>query len=198
MDDLAIGGPGSTPLSYEEREGLIPKWVATRADLNEVEQQNLVEGFAKRRWRHPTVDGVLDHLALRQLHRDLLGEVWEWAGSYRLTGKNLGVEPAQIAVQTMGLTEDARLWVAEGSGVPPDESACWFHHRLVTIHLFPNGNGWHARAATDLLMQARGLEPLTWARGDIGSEGEIRHRYIEALRAADRGDYGPLVEFVRS
>ena len=94
--------------------------------------------------------------------------------------------------------EDAKLWFADPSTTPVDEAAVQFHHRLVQIHPFPNGNGRHGRAITDLLVRGAGAEPFTWGRDNLVAAGETRARYIAALRAVDAGDYGPLNEFVRT
>jgi len=42
------------------------------------------------------------------------------------------------------------LFCIERRTYPPDEIAVRFHHRLVVIHPFPNGNGRHARLMADL------------------------------------------------
>jgi fido (protein-threonine AMPylation protein) len=69
----------------------------------------------------------------------------------------------------------------------------------VAIHPFANGNGRHARTVTDLLLVQRlGRSRFSWGRGNLTDSSEVRKRYIDALRAADRGDYGPLLQFVRS
>jgi Fic family protein len=78
-----------------------------------------------------------------------------------------------------------------------DEIAARFHHRLVWIHPFSNGNGRHARLLTDLLLAANGAVPFTWGRGDLEHAGEARERYLAALRAADARDFAPLLAFVR-
>lgn len=130
----------------------------------------------------------------------MFGNVWRWAGQYRSSEKNIGVEPYQIAGSMRDLVADARLWVTDNGPTAwsTDELCAWFHHRLVWVHPFPNGNGRHSRAATDLLLSALGGEPLTWGRAALAHQGEVRRRYMAALRAADRSDIGPLVSFLRS
>lgn len=81
---------------------------------------------------------------------------------------------------------------------PPAEIGARFHHRLVSIHPFANGNGRHARLMADLLMENMGEKPLTWGRTNLASAGEARARYIAALQAADRGDLKPLIAFAKS
>ncbi len=192
------GRPGSAPLERDETLGLIPSWVATRADLNAAEQANILKGLSKHRWRRPTVHYLLDDLAVRSLHKDLLGEVWRWAGTYRNTERNIGVDPHYIGVAVRDLVDDARAWLEGPHPMPADEAGCRFHHRLVQIHPFPNGNGRHARAMTDLLLRALGTLPFSWGQTNLGTASQRRSAYIAALRAADDGDLGPLTLFARN
>lgn len=195
VDPLAGHAAGATPLEPDEAEGLRLPWVATRADLDEAEQSAILRGLGRRRWQRPSVDDLLDDKAVRDLHRDLLGEVWTWAGRYRTTEKSIGIDPRQISVEMRNLVDDARAWQ---QAMPVDELGTRFHHRLVAIHAFANGNGRHGRALTDLLVRSLGAEPFTWGASAELATDELRARYIAALRAADRGDLAPLSEFVRS
>lgn len=71
-----------------------------------------------------------------------------------------------------------------------------FHHRLVFIHPFPNGNGRFARLATDLLAQQNGWTPSEWGADPQTTNDEIRTRYISALREADLHDFRGLIAFM--
>ncbi|MEG6505164.1 mobile mystery protein B [Nitratidesulfovibrio sp. 1201_IL3209] len=190
------GGPeGATPLDPDEARGLKHKHVTTRGELDELEQANMQLGVA---WLTRKRNGdVLTLEFLRKFHDRLFGEVWRWAGRFRLTEKNIGVAPSQVAVQLQALCDDARFW-AENATWPPREAAARFHHRLVQIHPFPNGNGRHARfAADEYLKQYFGQPPIDWATGvNLQADSARRTAYIAALRAADGGDYGPLLAFV--
>lgn len=127
----------------------------------------------------------------------MFGRVWKWAGHYRRTGKNIGIDAYRIPMELRNLLDDVRFWI-EHSTYQPDEIGARFHHRLVWIHLFPNGNGRHARTATDLLLVTTGATRFTWGRENLVDAGETRRAYVDALRAADAHDYGPLLAFVRS
>jgi Fic-DOC domain mobile mystery protein B len=187
---------GATPLDPDESAGLLPGHIATREQLDEWEAENILEGqrwaagVAKRR-------DTLDDAFLRELHKRMFGRTWKWAGTYRSTEKNLGVAPARIAADVRQLLENTRAQIA-AKVAPIDEVAARFHHRLVWIHPFPNGNGRHARLLTDLLLAANSAEPFTWGRGDLEHAGEARERYLAALRAADARDFSLLLAFVRS
>ena len=195
MSDLFESDDASTPLTLEEQRDLLPSYIATRAELNEAEQQNILaaQGWLLTRRR---VD-LLSEVFLKQLHRRMFGQVWAWAGRYRTTPRNIGVSPWQIAPQLRIFLDDARYWM-EHSTYAPDELAVRFHHRLVFIHPFANGNGRHARLMADLLVAQLGQERFSWGRSNLVSVGEMRRHYIEALQEADRGQFTLLLQFARS
>jgi Fic-DOC domain mobile mystery protein B len=184
-----------TPLTAEEQEGLIPSYVTVRSELNEAEQANILEA---REWAFARQRDPLNEEFLETLHRRMYHRVWRWAGRYRTSGKNVGdVDAYRIPTELRQLLDDCRYWI-EYKTYDPDEIAARFHHRLVFIHCYPNGNGRHARLAADLLLRSMVCEPFSWGRTSLTSSDETRDRYIAALRAADNHDYAPLVEFVRS
>jgi len=185
----------ATPLADEEKDGLIPSWITFRHELNEVEQANIAQGAlwaSRQRSRH-----LLDEAFLRNLHKRMLGEVWIWAGDYRTTERNIGVPAWKIRMELKILLDDARLWV-EQAMFDPDELAVRFHHRLVAIHPFPNGNGRHARLMADLLVMRLGRPRFTWGSASLLKAREIRTRYVTALRQADAHDITALLAFARS
>lgn len=186
---------GATPLDPDELDGLKFRHVTTRGELNELEQANIESGLL---WLNRRRKGdVLSEEFIRELHRRLFGKVWQWAGTFRQTEKNIGVDPLQIGVRLRMLLDDARYW-AEHETYPPLEAAVRFHHRLVQIHCFPNGNGRHARIAADAhLREYFDHPPIDWAAGqDLMASNDRRDEYIASLRAADGGDYDPLLAFV--
>lgn len=185
----------NTPLEAEEREQLIPTYITTRAELNEAEQVNITRASLWLR-RARNVD-VLDDAFLRDLHKRMFGEVWKWAGQYRRTPRNIGIEAYRIPMAVRELVQDARYWVDNGT-YPPDEIAIRFSHRLVSIHPFPNGNGRHSRLTADLLAMELGQPRFTWGRANLVDPGETRRAYVAALRAADGGEIEPLLAFARS
>lgn len=187
--------PGATPLDPDEASGLIPGHIRTQAELNQWEQANVLEGSA---WAMRSRErDVLSEGFVRELHRRLFGDTWRWAGTFRTTGKNIGVDAEQVAVQLRELLENTRYWIEHGT-FPVDEMAVRFHHRLVVIHPFPNGNGRHARLMTDVLLRRNGAAAFSWGGANLEAGGDARDRYLAALRAADAGDYAVLLAFVRS
>jgi len=197
MTDLFQEPEDATPLEPGERNGLLQSWITHRKDLNEAEQENIVAGaaWARGRRRLP-IDRILTDDFVRTLHKRMFGEVWEWAGTFRSTERNIGIQAYRIAVELTNLLSDVRYWV-EHATFPPDEIAIRFHHRLVAIHPFPNGNGRHARLAADLLVEKLGRQPFSWGGGSLADVGELRARYVAALRFADNHDIGPLLAFAR-
>jgi len=186
--------PGATPLDPDETAGLIPRHITTQAELNEWEQTNILEGL---RWaRRQGKRELLDETFLRELHRRLFGKTWNWAGSFRKTDKNIGVDWRQIPVQLRQLLDDVKAQIEYGS-YPTDEIALRFHHRLVWIHPFANGNGRHARLAADLMIRRFGEPAFTWGGRSLVEASENRRRYLSALRAADAWDYQALLAFAR-
>ncbi|MCA1798655.1 MAG: mobile mystery protein B [Xanthomonadaceae bacterium] len=188
------GDDAATTLDPDEREGLLLSYIATRAELNAAEQANIVDGetwaFARRR-------NPVDERFLRTLHGRMFGQVWAWAGRYRRSDKNVGVDWTRISEEMRHLLEDCRYWVDHGT-YDADELAARFHHRLVSVHCYPNGNGRHARVAADLLLLSLHRPRFSWGRQSLADPGETRRAYVNALRAADRHDIGPLLGFVRS
>ena len=194
---------GATPLTPDEVAGLIPTYIATRADLNAAEQANIstARQWALRSRTARTSIGLLDDAFVRQLHRRMYFQVWRWAGTYRSTERNIGVDPARVAVAVHDLMANATLWLQPGvTWITPERAVLRVHHQLVAIHPFSNGNGRHARLFADLLARAHGVEPFAWGQADLTTGGPDRRAYLEALRAADRDpdDLDALLAFARS
>lgn len=193
--DLFAQPDDATPLEAEERDGLKQTWITTRADLNEAEQANIDEATG---WAiHRSHSNLLTEGFVFGLHKRMLGDVWAWAGTTRRTEKNIGVDPREIHVRLGGLLRDIAYGV-ERETYGPDELAMRLHHGLVFIHPFPNGNGRHARLMADLLVERLGGAPFSFGGGSLRDIGELRKAYVDALRAADDHDFGPLLAFARS
>ena len=191
--------PGATPIDPDETDGLLPSHVSTRGELDELEEANIQEGL---RWAHAKalratrpVDALADSFVY-DLHKEMFGAVWEWAGKVRRTNKNIGVDKFQVPTEVRKLVEDARYW-RDNAVYPADELAVRFHHRLVAIHPFPNGNGRHARMMADLIVQQAGRPAFTWGGSSLTTTSKLRTAYIDALRSADQGDIVPLMQFAR-
>lgn len=183
-----------TPLTEEERKGLIPTHIALRNELNELEQANIAEAD---RWAFSRKRNALSEPLLRGLHRRMFNRVWKWAGDYRATERNLGVAPYRIQPDLMQAIGDARYWM-ENTTYAANEMAVRFHHRIVLVHPFPNGNGRWSRLAADLLIVQQGGGRFTWGSTNLQASSDVRRAYIDALHAADHHDLEPLIAFARS
>ena len=187
---------GATPLDPNEAAGLLLTHVTTRGELDRWEQDNIIEAMT---WLDRTRPAdILNEKFVRELHRRMFGNVWRWAGRFRQSDKNIGGPWHQVPMGLKDLFDDARLWL-DLREESPDQMAVRFHHRLVSIHSFPNGNGRHARMMADLLLENDLHRPrFTWGSDDLSQGGDARKRYIAALHAADGQDYAPLLAFVRT
>jgi Fic-DOC domain mobile mystery protein B len=184
----------ATPLSPEEKEGLIPAHITVRRELNELEQQNILDAtvWAFERKRNPVDEGFG-----QRLHRRMFGDVWRWAGQYRTTNKNIGVDRAAIRQRLLEAFDNIRYWI-DNKTFPPDEIAVRFHHALVFIHPFPNGNGRWSRLMADILAMSLGQPRFSWGSKSLRTDDDTRKAYIEALKAADTHDFTALLAFARS
>src|SRR5690606_30733204 len=111
------------------------------------------------------------------LHKRMFGDVWKWAGMYRRTARNIGIDAYRVPTEMAATFDDLRYWV-ENETYAPDEIAVRLHHRLVAIHPFPNGNGRHARLVADLLIERLGGEVFSWGGGSLTDIGALRAGYI--------------------
>jgi Fic-DOC domain mobile mystery protein B len=188
--------PGATPIEPDDVEGLIPGHIRTQAELNEWEEANILQA---RAWlARPRVRRApFDYLFALRLHKQMFGKTWRWAGQIRQREANIGVDPGRIAQLLPQALANAEVQLSKNPA-DVDRIAAQLHHRLVVIHSFGNGNGRHARQLVDVLLSEQGHRAFTWGSGNLTPEGDVRARYLTALRAADNGDFAPLYTFVRS
>lgn len=199
MTNIDIDYPaGATPLDPDERAALIPDYINTHGELNELERRNITEAT---NWVYQAAhDDILNITFILDLHRRMFGDVWKWAGQIRKSNKNIGVFKEQIMDKLAALLGDTKYWIE--NKMSWEEIAIRFHHRLVAIHIFANGNGRHARLMTDILLEINGQEKFSWgmktSNRPIDVEGPIRDNYVAALKKADTGTYEALLTFAKS
>ena len=182
----------STPVTEEEKQQLKAKWITTRSELNELETKGIADAEI---WLLKNKKDIFNEKFLKTLHKKMFVNTWKWAGTFRTTEKNIGVAPYDIQPKLRILFDDIKFWI-KNETYPKKEIAIRFHHRLVQIHPFPNGNGRISRIMADLIMSNFGLDNLNWGSGNLVKISELRTKYISALQQADRGDYTLLIEFV--
>jgi len=186
-----------TALDDDEKEGLLIKSISTRAELDEFEQQNIERAIAWTMKKHLKIKDILSEEFVRKLHKKMFDQIWRWAGEYRKTNKNIGVDKFYIGIEIKNLLDDCKFWV-ENKSFSEDEIAIRFKHRMVHIHPFPNGNGRHSRLIADVLIeQGFGRPVFTWGSGQLASQSNLRKEYLAALFEADKDNYEPLIKFAR-
>jgi len=191
-------GEGQTPLDEEEKEGLLISTITTRGELDEFEQLNIqkaVEWTLRRKFRK---EKILTEEFIKDLHKRMFGEIWRWAGTFRNSNKNIGIDRFQIGIELKKLLDDTKYWI-EHQSYKPDEIAIHFKHRIVSIHCFANGNGRHSRLIADIIINHLFSMPVyAWGSSDLVKPDEVRKSYLTALRTADKGDINLLITFART
>jgi len=189
---------GQTPLDEEEKDGLLIPTIATRGELDEFEQQNIEQAVQWTLGLSVKPQVLFTENFIRTVHKRMYSDVWAWAGKFRTTNKNIGVDKWQIPSDLKYLLDDAKYW-HENKTYPPDAVAVRFKHRMVSIHCFANGNGRHSRLIADIIIEKIYKLPIfSWGATNISSDVDIRTAYLKAVKTADRGDYSLLLAFARS
>lgn len=199
MNDIFAPVADATPIQPDDQKRLIPSWITTRDDLNAAEEDNIARGLAWAQRRKPKPLTIATDGFSLNLHKVMFNRVWKWAGKYReVELENIGVPVWQIGSKCAELFDQYRYWI-EHETFSPDEIAVRFHHQLVFVHPFVNGNGRHSRMMADLLAESLGQQPFGWGHGNLqDGTGELRKTYIEALRKADNGEFDDLLAFART
>lgn len=189
---------GQTPLGDDEKEGLLIPSIATSGELDEFEQQNIEQAVHWSLGRSFKPEAVFTEEFIRALHVRMYGNVWAWAGEFRKTNKNIGVDKWQISTALRYLLDDVKFWYTNNT-YKPDEITIRFKHQLVSIHCFPNDNGRHSRLLADIVIEKIFKQPhYTWGAANFVKQADQRTAYLNAMKAADKGDIKPLIDFARA
>ena len=189
---------GQTPLSEEEKEALLIKTISTRSELDEFEQQNIESAMEWTLKQKYSADKILTMDFILEVHKRMFDRIWKWAGTFRKTNKNIGVDKFKIVEELRVLLDDCKYWI-NNEVFSYDEIAVTFKHRLVKIHPFPNGNGRHSRLIADILIShAFEKKVFSWGGTNLTKPGDSRKKYLEAIYKADDGDMRPIINFARS
>lgn len=187
--------PGATPLN--DTEGLIPKHITTQEDINEYEQNNILRAIKKLMASRYRKERWLNSSFIKQVHKEMFGETWEWAGEFRKIETNIGLPPYQISSEIKKLCDDINFWPIE-SEKKAIENAVKFHYRLTHIHPFKNGNGRHARFMANLYLYNHHFSLLPWGACPLNKNDATRKKYLTALKEADQGKLDKLIQFAES
>lgn len=186
---------GQTPISEEEKVGLKIKSITTQGELDEFEQFNIEKAVEWTIRTKLNPEKILTERFIKDLHKRMYGDVWKWAGEFRQSEKNIGIQWIHIGIELKNLLDDTKYWI-ENKTYSPEEIAIRFKHRIVSIHCFPNGNGRHSRMMADIIIESVfGKKIFTWHQSNMVKPDEIRKEYISALKKADSGDIEPLIKF---
>jgi len=186
---------GQTPLDEDEKDGLLIPTITNRGELDEFEQLGVEKANEWLLSRKFSVNKILTENFVKDLHKRMFNDIWKWAGEFRKSNKNIGVDKFIIGMELKNLLDDCNYWI-ENKVFSEDEIAVRLSHRMVLIHPFANGNGRHSRLMADILIaKGFGKPYFTWGSVNLTKEGEARKKYLEALRAADQNDYKSLIEF---
>jgi Fic-DOC domain mobile mystery protein B len=188
---------GQTPLDEDEKEGLLITTITTRGELDEFEQLGVERAIEWTMTRKLDLRQILTEDFVRELHKRMFGDIWKWAGQFRTSNKNLGVDKNEIRIELRNVLDDCRYWI-DHTVFSEDEIAVRLSHRVVTIHPFTNGNGRHSRLMADILVShGFGGPHFSWGRINLTAPGAARSAYLKAHREADKNDYQSLIDFAR-
>lgn len=189
---------GQTPIDEDEKEGLLIETITTKGELDEFEQQNIEEALQWVIGKKFKAKDVFTEKFICNLHKRMYNNVWAWAGNFRKTNKNIGIDKFQIPMSLKVLCDDALYWF-ENQTYPAEEIAIRFKHRIVSVHCFPNGNGRHSRLMGDIIIEKLfGQKPFPWGAANLSKANDTRSAYLKAVKQADQGNYKPLLDFARS
>lgn len=189
---------GQSDINEEEKEGLKISSISTQRELNEFEQLNIEKAVIWMQRKKFKADEILSEAFLKNIHKKMFGEVWNWAGEFRTSEKDIGVAFIKISEELNKLLADTNFWIAHKT-YPADEIAIRFKHRLVSIHCFSNGNGRHSRIMADIIIQHIFTKELfTWGNKSSNDSSIIRKEYLNAIKIADQGNMLRLLGFARN
>lgn len=188
---------GQTPLTEEEMEGLLIKTITTHEELDEFEQMNIEKAIEWTLTKKFKKENIISEDFVKELHKKMFANVWEWAGKFRMSEKNLGIKYHLIGTSLKQLNDDCLFWINNRT-FEEDEIAIRYKHQIVNIHCFPNGNGRHSRLMADIIINhIFKKEVFTWNRSNLKTGAE-RTCYLKAIREADKTNIQPLIDFAKS
>ena len=188
---------GATP--GDDTSGLIQTHLTSRGARNAAELEYISRAYDKHIYRarkkRRSAEWLTDEF-LCNVHKDMFGSIWTWAGKHRTFPVNIGVEPHLIPEQIRMLCGNFRSW--DSGAMPVIEIAARLQNGLTRIHPFKNGNGRHARLITDIFFHSRGHQLPKWPQIHLEAQGDaIREQYIRAMKAADQGEFAELIDFIK-
>ena len=183
--------PGQTPL--DDISGLRDRTITTQGELNAAEAENIRKAVLKYLIGKPTKRTARFDLSwLQQLHTEMFGDVWDWAGSFRRAELNIGSTPNQISIDLQMTLDDLGYWAKSDMSLL--EQSVRLHHGAVRIHPFLNGNGRWSRMLGNIWLRLNRHPVIEWPETVIGTTSGVRDDYLNAVRAADDHDFSALID----
>ncbi len=183
--------PGETPI--DDISGLKLTGITTRGQLSVAEAENILKATVKYLFGKLSRRAAPFHLRwCLRLHSEMFGEVWMWAGKPRRCDLNIGVAWHQVEIELHSMLED--LAYREEHWPDVLEQAVYLHHRAVQIHPFLNGNGRWSRMLANIWLRLHDRPITEWPEQTIGDVSPVRSEYLDAIKLADNGEMGPLIE----
>ena len=159
-----------------------------------------VEGYARAAdwvYRHASEYRGIPLEVLSEIHKQAMTLVWEVEpppthdrpGSWRKSG--VRVRGLRVALPT-AVPAELRAWsnsTQKPVGNHPIVHAASHHAWLEQIHPFADGNGRAGRLVLNFMLIQAGYPPAVILAAQ-------RSRYLQALKAADRGNPNPLAEVI--
>lgn len=181
--------PGETPI--DDISGLKIRGITRRSELSIHEAENILNATIKYLIEPLSLDrDSFDYSFSLQLHREMFGDVWAWAGQLRRAETNIGVPPIQIEHHLYNLFGNVPYWAS----LSWMEQVARLHHGAVYIHPFTNGNGRWSRMLVNIWLRLNDQPITRWPETTLGDASTIRGDYLTAMRNADQGDFDRLIE----
>ena len=184
----------ATPLDDISGLKLSKNKVYTLKEIYVKEAQNIADATLKYLSAPPSKkDASFKYEWLLILHKEMFGDVWEWAGKPRQIELSIGIKAYLVSSQLKNLSDDIAYW-NKNKTFDIYETVTRIHHRAVQIHPFKNGNGRWSRMLANIYLRQNGLMPVKWQEDLLASENPKRSEYIKALKKADNHDYQDLIQ----
>ena len=183
----------ATPLDDTSGLKLSKNKSYTLKEIYDKEAENIANAVLKYLSAEPSKkEAPFSYEWLLKLHREMFGDVWEWAGKLRQCELSIGIKAYLISTELKKLVDDIGYW-DKNKTFDTIEIATRIHHRAVQIHPFQNGNGRWSRMLANIYLRQNRLMPVRWQEDLLAKENPKRMEYIEALKQADNEEYEDLI-----
>ena len=174
--------------------------IRTIPEMDQAEY-NALEEAQERYLDIVTEKTVFTAAFIRNMHRDWLGGIYAWAGTYRTVEMSKGGftwPPASRVADNMDRFEANLLQpktpFRKSSPRDAAEDLAIIHAELLLIHPFREGNGRLARWLAELMCLQAGINRPDYGF-DIPGSKAVHVRYLEAVTKGYEQDYRALADF---